>query len=133
MVSGGDALQQRFRLVFNRRTKGKPKIAEALGLEADGIGIDLESLKGLTQLQRGAVENGGIEGADAKLRSDLDQRDDVPFEVHGAAARGGSETKAVATEDELVGGNFSFCRHESVRIAHCPALPWSALGLVTFW
>jgi hypothetical protein len=39
------------------------------------------------------------------------------FDVDGAAAGGRAEAETVTTEDELVGGNFSFCRHEQPRIS----------------
>ena len=100
-------MQERFGLVFNRGVDGEAEIAKALGLKANGIGVDVESLQRLAELERGAVEDGGIEGADAKVPSGLDHGNDVLFDVDEAAAGSGAKAETVAAEDELIGEDVS--------------------------
>ena len=81
------------------------------------MGGDAEYLEGAAKLQRGAVKHGRIEGADAEVEGGLDERYDMPLDVHVAATGSGSESKTVTAEGKAISGNFSNSWHELSRVS----------------
>lgn len=127
LIAGRNALQKSIGLMLDGTIDGQAEIAEAFGLEANGARVDAQNLQRPAELQGGAVEDCGIEGADAQVEGGFDHGDDVPLDIDGAATGSRAEAKTVAAEGEAISGNFSNGWHELSRISGQMALDLSDL------
>lgn len=114
VVAGGDALEEGFWLVLSCAVTLETEITEAFSLKLDRVGVYAECFEGLTKLERGAIEDGRVKGADAEIDSSPDQGHNMLGDVDGATAGGRAETEAVTAKNKVIYWDFAESRHEGL-------------------